>query len=238
MRRLGLLLLLASAAAAVDREAELAVVGAMRDYYALLGPGGGSSTIESVRDRIVANIKNCRKKTQASVRRQLNKGFESKYEQDTSFHKCLADMLAASGRAGIAMVEKRFRGSSKRDDLRQVLAESLGECGDPDALAALLNFMHDRTPTVAVAAVRGCAAYAGVDGEERKRTMRKLIDRYKEVTDQAAGKEDGSREMKMYRHMRAALNTTLKAFSRGEELDSALAWDAWYRENATKPWPD
>ena len=32
------------------------------------------------------------------------------------------------------------------------------------------------------------------------------------------------------------MNETLKAFSGGESLDSAEAWDAWLRENITKPW--
>jgi hypothetical protein len=236
MRRLALLLLAATAAA--DRDAELAVAYAIKDYRWMLGGRPTEATIESVRDRVVAHIRDCDPKTQASVRRVLNEGFEEKYGKDADFHRCVADMLAKSGGPGIAMVEKRFRGSPKRDELRRVLAEALGACGDAKALDALLRMTNDRTPEVAAAAVTGCAAFAKVKPDERKAAMRVLVDRFRKVADEAAGKDEETREARTYRQIKDPMNATLKAFSGGEELDSPQAWDAWLRENATKPWPE
>jgi HEAT repeat protein len=147
-------------------------------------------------------------------------------------------MLAKSGGPGIAMVEKRFRGSAKRDELRRILAEVLGQCGDEKALDALLRMVHDKTPEVAAAAAQGCGAYAKVKPEKRKAAMRELVDRFRKVADEAAGKGEETREAKMYQRLRDPMNATLKAMSGGEELDSPQAWDAWLRENATRPWPE
>lgn len=237
MRRLAVLLLLAAAAAA-DRNAHLEVALAARDYRLLLAGLETNASIDSVRSRIVANIADCPAKTAQSLRRLLNEGFEEKYGKDPHFHACTAEMLAKSGKAGIVMIEKRFRGSPKRDDLRRILAEALGGCGDEDALGALLKMVHDKTPEVAAAAARACGAYAKVNPEKRKAAMRALVDRFGKVTDEAAGKAEETREMRLYQQMKEPMNATLKAFSGGEELDSAAAWDAWLRENATKPWPE
>ena len=97
---------------------------------------------------------------------------------------------------------------------------------------------HDKLPEVAAAAVRGCGNYPKVKVDKRKKAMRALIDRYAKVTDEAAGKQPDSVEMHMYKQVKPEMDKALKAFSGGEALDSAQAWDAWLRDNMTKPWPE
>ena len=107
-----------------------------------------------------------------------------------------------------------------------------------DSFAQLLKLIHDKAPSVAAAAVTSCAAYAKVPMKQRKASVRTLIDRYMKVSDAAAGKKKESIEMRMYKAMDVAMKATLKTMSGGESLDSALAWDAWWRDNATKKWPE
>ncbi|MGH7163269.1 MAG: HEAT repeat domain-containing protein [Planctomycetota bacterium] len=232
MRRLALLLFALPAAAG-----ELEVLSAMRDYYAILG-GEARGSIESVRDRIVPNLASCRPDTQKSVRTQIDKGFDPKYGKDASFHAVLAEILAKAGKPGINTLRTRAKASGKRTELRKVIAEALGACGDRDALDVLVDMAYDADPDVARAAVSGCSPHAKVKQDKRKATMRKLIDRYLKVTDATSGKLPESVEMKLHDALAPAMNETLKAFSGGEQLDSAKAWDAWLRENMTKPWTD
>ncbi len=160
------------------------------------------------------------------------------YKKDDEFLKYVSQMLAGGGKQGIAKLYGRYKASTKRDGVRVGIAEALGECGDPRALSTLLKLIHDKAPKVAAAAATGCGQYAKVKPKTRKAAMRKLIDRYMQVSDRAAGKKPESIPMRMYKAMDAAMKKTLRAFSGGENLDSALAWDAWYRDNATKPWPE
>jgi len=233
-----MLLALAYGALAADRAAETAVAGAIRTYSFILVGRADASQVESVRDTIAANIGGCGPRVAASIRRQLDRGFDPKYKQDTAFHKVTAEALASCGEQGVNMLWKRFKGSSKRDDLRIVIAEALGGYGDPSALDALLKMMHDGLPEAVAAAVASCTRYAKVKPERRKEAMRQLVDRYRQITDDAAGKEQDAREMHMYRKVKPAMDATLEAFSGGERLDSAQAWDAWLRENVTRPWPE
>jgi hypothetical protein len=234
--RLAILLLLCGAAFARN-EADMRVANAIREFnMALTGQGG---SIHSVRSVIVADLKSCSPKVAKSIRFQLDRGYKKKYKKDESFLKCISEMLAAGGKAGISKLYHRYKAESKRDGVRRGIAEALGDCGDPLALATLLKIVHDKAPEVAATAVRGCASYAqGAAGKVRKDTMRKLIDRYIKVSDGAAGKKPESREMKMYKAVHPAMKTTLSAFAKGEELDSALAWDAWWRDRATQKWED
>jgi hypothetical protein len=237
MTRCVVTLLLAAAPALADRAADLAVAQAIRQFNLIL-IGRSNASIESVRDRIVANIGDCSPRYAKSIRRQLDRAFNYKVKHDDHFYKCTAEALAGCGAPGIKMLYKRYKGSKKRDQLRISIAEALGGCGSEEALTPLLKIIHDPLPEVAAAAVRGCAAYAKVKPDTRKQAMRELIDRYKSVTDDAAGKEPDSREMHMFKKVKPAMDSTLKLYSGGEELDSALAWDAWLRDNITKPWPE
>jgi HEAT repeat protein len=236
MTRRTVVLLLVASAAVADRGADLAVANAIREFnFILIGRSSGS--IESVRDRIIANIGDCSPRYAKSIRRQLDRAFTYKVKHDDHFYKCTAEALAGCGEPGIKMLYKRYKSSKKRGQLRISIAEALGGCGNEEALTPLLKVIHDPMPEVAAAAVTGCGPYAKVKPDTRKKAMRELIDRYKKVTDDAAGKPADSREMHMYAKVKSAMDATLKLFSGGEELDSALAWDAWLRDNVTKPWP-
>lgn len=224
------------AAAAAGSEGELAVVQAMRSYYAMLGPGGGEEGIGAVRDQILPNFKACRPDTQKSVINQIDKGFEEKYGKSTGFHAVLAEILAGCGDAGINRLRQRVKSSGKRPELRKAAVGALARCGDDGALDLLLQLVFDPEREVAVAAVSACASYAKVKQDRRKAAMRKLVDLFLKVTNDTSGKPPDSKEMKLYGEMTPAMNATLKAFSGGEELDSAKAWDSWLRENVTKPW--
>ncbi|MHC4340261.1 MAG: HEAT repeat domain-containing protein, partial [Planctomycetota bacterium] len=115
---------------------------------------------------------------------------------------------------------------------------ALSGCGDDEALETLLKMIHDKDPDVAAVAVKGCGSFPKVKVERRKKALRQLIDRYKKVTDEAAGKDSESPQLKMYKKVKPAIDATLQAMSGGERLDSALAWDAWLRERMKQPWPE
>jgi len=228
-------ILLLAAAALADKNDDLTAVNAMRDYYATLR-GETHVTIESVRDRLVPVMKRISPDVAKSVRYQIQRGFEAK-KGDLGYQRCLSEILAAGGRAGIAVLLKEYKGWKKDDPLRIAMAESLGACGDEEALDALLDMAFDKAPEVAAAAVRGCGSYPKVKQDKRKAAVKKLIDLYGKVTDGAAGKAPDSPQMKMYEALRPAMNETLKAFT-GEALDSAAAFKAWFQENGTKPWAE
>jgi len=228
-------LLLLTAAAFADQQDDLVAVGAMRDYYATLR-GETRTTIGSVRDRLVPVMKRISPDIAKSVRYQIQRGFEEK-KADLAYCRCLCEILAAGGDAGIAVLYKEFNGWKKNDPLRVAMAESLASCGDEAALDRLLKMAFDKAPEVAAAAVKGCGNYAKVKPDRRKAAVKKLVDLYGKVTDDAAGKAPESPQMKMYLALRPAMNETLKAMT-GEALDSAAAFKAWLQENATKPWPE
>jgi len=227
------LLLVLTGVALADREAEIIVVNAMRDYYdTLLGRG----SIESVRDRLVPVLKQVSPETAKSVRYQIQRGFEKK-RNDVTYCRCLCDILAAGGDAGMAVLYKEYKGSTKHDTLRVAMAESLGACGDDGALGHLLKMAFDKAPNVAAAAIKACGSYPKVKPDKRKAAVRTLVDLYGKVTDDSAGKAPDTPPMKMYTAVRPAMDATLKAFT-GEALDSAAAFKAWLQENGTKPWPE
>jgi len=228
-----ILLLFAAAGVADDRQATMSVVGAMREYYSLLTITGDGN-IDSIQSRIRNNISGCSAKTAASVIRQLNKGFKAKYKKSDHFHKCLAVMLAADTRTGISTLYRTYKSSRKYPVLRRSCAEALADCGHRQAVDTLLKIIHDSDPDAAAAAVKGLANYK-FKAKKRKDVTRKMITRYMKVTDAAAGKKRDSAEMKMYTTLDAAMRTSLKAIA-GEELDSALAYDAWWRDQ--KVWKD
>jgi hypothetical protein len=228
-------LLLLAAAAGADDAADAAAPPIIRDYYATLRGAGPS--IESIRDRLVPLMKQFGPETGKSVRYVIQQGFEKKYGKDLSYKRCLCEILAAGGEKGMAMLAKEFRSSRKDDPLRAAMAESLGACGDDAALDHLLDMAFDKAPEVAAAAVRGCGKYPKVKPDKRKTAVKKLIDHYGKITDDAAGKAPETTQMKMYEAVRPAMNETLKAFT-GESLDSAAAFKAWWHENAAKPWAE
>lgn len=234
MRRLAVLLL--AAAALADDGADRQVVPVIRDYYATLRNDPGYS-IESVRDRLVPLMKDLGPETAKSVRFVIQQGFERKYGKNLSYKRCLCEILASGGSAGMAVLFKEYKGSLKDDPLRVAMAESLGKCGDDKALDHLLKISFDKTPEVAAAAIQGCGSYAKVRPDRRKAAVKTLVDLYGKVTDDSAGKAPDAPAMQMYTAIRPAMNETLKAFT-GESLDSAAAFKAWYAENGTKPWPE
>ena len=231
MRMLFALALFALPAAA-DRESDLTAANCMREYYAQLS-GGGS--FDHLRDRLIPVMKTMSPKVHASVVRQLNKGFDKKYDKDNAYLSAIAQTLAAGGKGGIATLYRRFKAEGKRDDVRQLIAEALGGCGDEDALDTLEKMMYDAAPGVAAAAITGMGSYGKVDEKARKETCKALVKQFGKVTDKAAGKDPEGAEMKYYLALKGPFNATLKAFT-GQELDSAAAWDAWLRENITQPW--
>ncbi len=232
------LILLALPALADSRAADAGLYQAMRQYHVVLRSGGDSG-IDSVRDLVVANLKDASPKYRKSILNQLDMGFKKKYgDRGIHFYKCLAEGMAAGGKQGIAKVYRRYKSSLKKEEICIAIAEALGACRDDEALSTLLKICYDKRPDVASVAVAMCANYPKVKVKERKATMRKLIDLYNKVSSDAAGKERDSKQMKMYLKMKPRLDKTLSAFSGGENLDSAQAWDAWLRENITKDWDE
>jgi hypothetical protein len=232
MRRI--VLLLGAAAAFADDDADRIAAGAMREYYATFG---GPGNIETVRNQLVPVMKRLGPETGKSVRYQIQRGFEKKYKKSLSYRRCLCEILAAGGNAGMAVLFKEYKGSLKDDPLRVAMAESLGACGDDGALDHLLKMAFDKAPEVAAAAGKGCGSYAKVKPDKRKAAVKTLVDLYGKVTDDSAGKAPDAPQMLMYTALRGAMNETLKAMT-GEALDSAAAFKAWFQENGTKPWPE
>ena len=101
------------------------------------------------------------------------------------------------------------------------------------ALTVLRKLIHDKDPDVAVAAIEGCAKYAGETKKAKNATMRDLIDLYGKVTAKAQGKGKEDKERIRYEKLKPAFDNALNVFSDGEKLDSAQAWDAWLREKMT-----
>jgi len=229
-------LALAATAAAQDRSSDLAAFQAMREYHGTLRGDGGS--IESVRDTIKAHIMTMSRKVKASVLRQLDEGFEEKYNKTDHYHRCLAEALAAGGKGGIVTIYRRYKRSRGRDQLRLILIEALGGCGDKKAIDILVKLaFYDKEPKVAAAAVSAVAKLPQASEKKRKAVVKKLVRLYRTVTDRAAGKAKDTPQMEMYDAMKPAMNATLGKLT-GQTLDSAAAWRAWLSENITQPWPE
>jgi hypothetical protein len=227
--------LLLTAAAIADDDADAIAIPAIRDYYATLNPN--ATGIEGVRDRLVPVMGKLGPKVGPSVRNVIRRGFDKKYKKDLAYHRCLCEILAAGGDPGMNILFNEYKSSMKDDPLRVAMAESFGKCGDDEALDFLVKMASDKTPEVAAAAVKGCGNYAKVKPDRRKAAVKTLVDLYGKATDDSAGKAPDAPPMKMYTALRPVMNDTLKAMT-GEALDSAAAFQAWYQENATKPWPE
>lgn len=236
MKRSALLLLLAAAAAEATPEADRAAGIALREYYVTLRTP--TDPLDSVRNQLLPHMKNFSPKVGKSVRRVLNQGFAKKYKKDDAYHRCLAQLLANGGSPGIATLYRTYKSEKKRVGLRKIIAEELAQCGDLAVVSTLLKVMHDPEPEIAAVAIRGLAGYKRMKESNRKTAFKKLVAHYKKLASKAAGKTRDSKEMKMFLETRPAFNETLKAFSGGEDLDSAEAWEAWMRENITQPWPE
>jgi len=209
--------------------AQSAVTAAMRQYYGTIRMQGDGD-IKEIRDRLIANLPDVGEKMAKSVRNQLDKAFAAKYKKSSSYHKCLAEVIASNGKRGVNKLYNRYKKLAQSHATRAVIVEALGECGNVYALTPLRKMIHDKEPYVAVAAIDGCAMYATKTKKAKKATMRELIDLYGKVTAKAQGKAKKSKERIRYETLKPAFDKALNAFSDGEKLDSAAAWDAWLRE--------
>ena len=233
MRAIAIVLLCAVAATAGNPGAQSAVVSAMREYYGLLG-SSGNGNIESVRDRLIANVRYVSPKTQKSVRTMIDKGFGGKYKKNAAFHKCLAEILAAQGKYGLNKLFQRYKKMKKSTDTRVGIAEAMGSCKNPYALGLLLKIVHDKQPAVVAAAAQAMTEHIPKSEKTKRSVMRTLIDIYTKSTAKAQGKDRDSKQRKAYETLKPVLDKTLDTYSGGEKLDSAQAWDAWLREQTTK----
>jgi hypothetical protein len=229
VKRLGILLLLCGVATAGGKGNASALIQAMREFYVVRN-GFGNGNIEGIRDRIIANWSAVKPKTQTSVRRQVDMGFDAKYKKDTEFHKCLAQILAAQEKAGLNKLYQRFKKTKKSTATRVVIAEAFGECKNPKARSLLLKILHDKEADVAVAAANGLLSYMPKDDKAKRSDMRELIKVYTKATSSAQGKGRDKKERKAYEKIKPAFDKALDEYSGGQKLDSAKAWDAWLRE--------
>ena len=232
MRGIGILLLCATAIAGEDRASTMAVISAMREYYGLLAQQGNGN-IESIRDRLIANVPHVSAKTQKSVRTMIDRGFGSKYKKDAAFHKCLAEVLASQGQKGLNKLFQRYKKTKKSTDTRVGIAEAFGGCKDQKARPLLLKIIHDKQHSVAGAAMTGLINFVPEDKKAKRNDMRALIDIYTKVTATAQGKAKDSKEREAYESLKPILDKALNAYSDDEKLDSAQAWDAWLRAQST-----
>ncbi|MEM8884246.1 MAG: HEAT repeat domain-containing protein [Planctomycetota bacterium] len=228
MRWMGILLACAVVAQADARASSATVIQAMREYYALL-PVPGNGNIESIRDRLIEHTPHVSAKMAKSVRRQIDKGFAKKYKKDAAFHKALAETLAGLGKPGLNTLYKRYK-ATKAPATRIAIAEAMGACGDEIARGSLVKMMHDKDAGVAAAAVLATVQLIPKDVKAKRGVMRSLIDLYAKTTAKAQGKGKETKERKAYETLKPALDKALNAYSEGEELDTAQAWDAWLRE--------
>ena len=233
MRTVGLILLVALPAVAGTKEAAARkqVDAAMRQFYGTIR-GGGDATMKEVRDELIAALPHIGGKEQRDVRNALDKVFGyTKIKYSKTYLRYVADVIASNGKRGINKLYNRYGKLKRSHDRRAVIVEALGDCGNIHALTVLRKVMHDKETYVAVAAVEGCAKYAGKTKKATNATMRDMINLYKKVTSSAQGKGKATKERIRYDSLKAAFDSALNAFSDGEKLDSAEAWDAWLRES-------
>ena len=205
----------------------------MRGFYGTIRMSGDGN-IEAIRDTLIANLPHVGEKMAKSVRNQLDKAFAAKYKKSSEYHKCLAQVIASNGKRGVNKLYNRYKKLAQSHDTREVIVEALGECGDINALTPLRKMIHDSKPDVAAAAIHGCEQYAKQTKKAKNATMRDLINLYGKVTAKAQGKDKKSKERVRYNTLKPAFDKALNAYSDGEKLDSAAAWDAWLREHMTK----
>jgi len=237
MSRLLLAMLGCACLAHADRGDDLKAAHAIRSFNLILA-GRSNNSIDTIKSELIPVMKRLSPRFAKSIRFQLDRGYHRKYSMDGGFLDGISEILAAGGKAGIAKLWKRYKAESKRDEVRLGIARALGGCGDDTALSTLLKCVFDKTPEVAAAAVLGCRKYPKVAEKRRKGVVKTLVGYYVKVTAAAAGKLPDSRETKLFKALRPAMNEALKSLTHGESLDSAEAWNAWLRENLTRPWTD
>jgi len=237
MKRLLFALLACAGLAHAGHGDDLKAAKAIRSFNLILASRSNHS-IGSVKNALIPVMRKLSPRFAKSIRFQLDRGYSRKYSMDGAFLDGISEILAAGGKAGIAKLWKRYKAESKRDEVRLGIARALAGCGDHTALSTLLKCVFDKTPKVAAAAVRGCGKYPGVAEKRRKSAVKTLVGYDVKVTAAAAGKLPDSRETKLFKALRPAMNEALKSLTHGESLDSAEAWSAWLRENLTRSWKD
>jgi len=235
MRIAASILLIAGLALGGGKEAEARkqVDAAMRQFYGTRG-GGGDATMKEVRDQLIAALPHIGGKEQSDVRNALDKVFGYKVKYSQTYLRYVADVIASNGKRGISKLHNRYGKLKRSHKRRLVIVEALGDCKNVHALTVLRKVIHDKDPDVAVAAIEGCAKYAAETKKARNATMRDLINLYGKVTAKAQGKGKDSKERIRYEKLKPAFDNALNAFSDGEKLDSAQAWDAWLREEMSR----
>jgi len=231
MKGIGTLLLLAAVALGAGKGDAGAVIQAMREFYGLRSAGGNDGNIESVRDRLIANWKAVKPKTQQSVRRQVDMAFDAKYGKSVKFHKCCAQILAAQEKAGLNKLNQRYKKMKKSPETRVVIAEAMGECKNTYARKLLLKMLHDKDGRVAAAAAKGLVNYLPKDKKAKQADMKELVKVYTTATANAQGKGRDTKERKNYDAIKPAFDAVLNKYSGDQKLDSAEAWSAWLKEN-------
>jgi len=232
----GLFAALAVAAAMFVPAAAQGVFSAIREFYMIRDRGGDISRIQTVIGQLADGYPDCRPNTQKSIRNQVDRGLQKK-DHSFQFYRGCADFLCGIGKLGLNKVSKRYSASKKSHAVRLAIAEALTECNKPAAMTILLKISFDKHPPVAAQGIRGVGAYYKCEQDKRKATMKKLIDRYKQVTSAARGKKPESKQIKLYQAVKPALDETLKKLSNGEDLNSYESWASWLSENMTTTWP-
>ena len=231
MRELAIVLLAALPVVAGSKEAAARkqVDAAMRDFYGTVR-SSGDGNIREICDRLIRALPHIGGKEAQTVRNALDRVFAAKYRRSPAYLRCVADVIASNGSRGISKLHNRYTKLKRSYETRAVIAGALGDCGNVKALPVLRKMIHDKEPEVAVAAIEGCAKYATKTKKAKNATMRDLINLYGKVTAKAQGKGVESIERVRYNKLKPAFDKALNAYSDGEKLDSATAWDAWLRE--------
>ncbi|MFQ5845853.1 MAG: HEAT repeat domain-containing protein [Planctomycetota bacterium] len=235
--RVGLACLLLSTVGLADAAADRAMLEGYQEFIKIISRQDGN--LQLMRDRIVNNFAKAGPRYRTSVLKNFPRAFQKKYALPLSTRAVLAETLAGCGTKGLAKLKQILKGNRRDPDVRVVIAEALGRCGDTRALPILTGtIIWDKDPKVAAVGVEACVAYSKGTQQVRKDTMKTLIECYVRATDAAAGKKSESKPARRYRALKPALNRVLRAFSGGAELDSAAAWKAWLEEHMTKKLPE
>ena len=100
-----------------------------------------------------------------------------------------AETLARCGNAGLRQLKQQWSANKSRPTVRRAIVRGWARSENPNALKHILDpGLWDKNRSVSEAAIKGCANFTQVKVGTRKKTLQKLIERYKRVTDAAAGK--------------------------------------------------
>ncbi len=233
MRALVALLALATAAYAgqpYDRNVEAAL--------AVFRGGNAGGELEDARDRMVANFRKAGPRYRTAALRGIGAQFNRKLKRSEEYLEVAAETLARCGNAGLRELKQQWSANKSRPTGRRAIVRGWARSENPKALKYILDpGVWDKNRYVSEAAIKGCANFTQVKVGTRKKTLQKLIERYKRVTDAAAGKPAKSKEARAYALLKPALNETLAVLSGGENFDSALAWAEWFKQFSTKKLP-